>query len=593
MAKRTKQQSAEARPEVVPASWPVTLMGLVFLLVQIVFLPGAASAFRLPKEVLAVSGILIVVALATALRLRASSLTLPRGPLVPVLLALPALQLASSQWAGDPRRAVSTAAITATWIAAALWLASITEAERRRVGWWTAIGASVSAMVLLLQAGGVPLLVIGRSAESRFRMSGLAGNPADFATSAVLLLPILMVAVGVGRSRWWRWPLIGLLTVATVLSQTLTGYIALGLLAVVWLVQRKSSKLWAAAAVCGLLAVALAFGTGLGRRASQQFQMIKKGDWYTVLSARGDGWSAAIQMIRAQPAAGVGAGQFTREFYPSRLAWLEQEGTVGRRGESATHFQWAHSDPLQVIAEFGAAGAVWMAALLWALWRTRPRGDPLTALATAATTPFLMLHFPTHLAIGMVPIVLVLGHHLAAQTKLEVPRATGVLRSLVPVVLIAIAAAGSIWQVRRLAVDVWTAELERVVAIAAAATEPVRSAQLASAVELQVMERVERLPGAAPTLWRIVGKSRVARGDFRGAEEAFRISNSLWPHEEAELGLGVALASQGRRSEALILLGRVCRTNPALVSQISDPDLRRSLEDLNRARWRHERGIGR
>ncbi len=590
MAKRTKKQNVGAAPELVPASWPVTLTGVAFLLVQVVFLPGAVSAFRLPKEALAVSGILAVVAVAASVRLRAGTLTIPRGPLVPVLLALPALQLASTVWAGDPRRAAATAAVTATWVAAAFWLASAAEQDRQRVAWLTAIGVSLSAVVLLLQAGGIPLLVVGRSAESRFRMSGLAGNPADFATSAALLLPILLLTAVGGRRKWWQWTLIGLLTVATVLSQTLTGYIALGLVAVAWLLQRGSKKTWAAAAACGILAVALAFATGFERRFQHQFELVRSGDWYSVLSARGDGWTAAIEMVRGHPLLGVGAGQFTRLFYPSRLAWLEREGAVGRRGESATHFQWAHSDPLQVLAELGAAGAVWMAALIWALWRTRPRGDPLPALAVAATTPFLLLHYPTHLAIGMVPIVIVLGYLLAARPTSQLPRLTGVLRPAVPVVLIAIAGAGCYWQLRRLAVDVWTAELERALGVAAAVTEPVRRNQLASAVEWQIMERVQRLPGAAGTLWRIVGKSRIARGDPRGAEEAFRYADALWPHEEGELGLGIALAGQGRRSEALIYLGRVCRTNPALIFEISDPDLRRSLEDLNRARQRGNQG---
>lgn len=586
MAKRSKTRRTETAPEVVPASWPVTLMGLVFLLVQVIILPGGTSAFRLPKQAVAIAGIMAVVALSASIRLRAGTLTLPRGPLFPVLLALPILQAASAMWAGDPRRAASTAAVTATWIAAALWLASITDRDRRRVAWLTAIGTAVSAVVLLLQAVGLPLLVVGRSAESRFRMSGLAGNPADFATSAVLLLPILLVTVGFARRGWWRWTVIGLLVLATALSQTLTGYIALGLLALVWLLQGKSPRLWAAAAGCAILVVALAFGTGFGRRVQHQLKLITSGDWYSVLSARGDGWSAAAEMARDHPVAGVGAGQYTRVFYPHRLAWLERQGTVGRRGESATHFQWAHSDPLQLVGELGIAGAVWMAVLLWALWRSRPRGDPLPALAAAATMPFLLLHYPTHLAVGMVPIVMLLGHLLATQTAWTISKLTGVLRVLLPVTLFAVAVAGGFWQLRRLAVDVWTAELERGVALAASVSDPLRRTQLASAVEWQILERVERLPAAAPRLWRTVGKARIARGDLRAAEEAFRIANSLWPHEEAELGLGIVLADQGRRSEALVLLGRVCRTNPALVAEIGDPDLRRSLEDLNRSRQR-------
>ncbi|HSO23166.1 MAG TPA: hypothetical protein VLT81_09675, partial [Chondromyces sp.] len=52
------------------------------------------------------------------------------------------------------------------------------------------------------------------------------------------------------------------------------------------------------------------------------------------------------------------------------------------------------------------------------------------------------------------------------------------------------------------------------------------------------------------------------------------------PHEDAEFYLGISLAAQGRRNEALSHLGRVCRTNPRLVELIADASLRRSVEDM-------------
>ena len=36
----------------------------------------------------------------------------------------------------------------------------------------------------------------------------------------------------------------------------------------------------------------------------------------------------------------------------------------GGRGEVASHFEWAHCDPLQVVAELGLLGVLWLAALL-------------------------------------------------------------------------------------------------------------------------------------------------------------------------------------------------------------------------------------
>ncbi len=574
--------------EFIPAIWPATLMGLVFLLVEIVFLPGGGSAFRLPKEALAVSGILAVLALGLSTRWRNAPLLVPRGLLVATLLALPLLQLTSSLWTADSSRAFSTAAITATWIAGAIWLATLDRGQRGLVVTLTSIGAAISGVVLILQAAGVPLLVVGRSAGSRFRMSGLAGNPADFAMAAVLLLPLLLVSVRKDRASWWRWLMILILVIAAALSQTFTGAIALAGVALVWLIQQRSLKLWALASAVAILAIALAFATGISGRVQRQIRLIQLGDTYSLLSARADGWTAATEMVRAHPVTGVGAGHYTHAYYPSRLAWLESRGAVGRRGELATHFEWAHCDPLQLVAELGTVGAVWLTVLVWSLFRARPRGDPLIPLAAAAVTPFLLLHYPTHVAVGMVPIILILAHILAAQDTVSVPKLAGGWRVVLPLILIGIAVAGSIGQMRRVALDIWRANLERGVAFAAASTEPIRRAQLATAMEWQILERIARLPEAAPALWRIVGKSRLTRGQAREAEEAFRIANSLWPHEEAELGLGLALADQGRRSEAMVYLGRVCRTNPALTNEITDQDLRRALEDLNRARRRAE-----
>ena len=226
MAKK-KRSKSEAPVDFIPALWPATLMGFVFLLVEIVFLPGGGSAFRLPKEALAVSGILAVMALGLSARWRNAQLPVPRGFVVAALVALPLLQLTSSLWAADSSRALAAAAITATWIAGAIWLATLEDGQRELVITLTSIGAAISGVVLIIQAAGVPLLVIGRSAGSRFRMSGLAGNPADFAMAAVLLLPLLLVGSRKDTTSWWRWLIIVIMVIAAALSQTFTGAIAL------------------------------------------------------------------------------------------------------------------------------------------------------------------------------------------------------------------------------------------------------------------------------------------------------------------------------------------------------------------------------
>jgi Flp pilus assembly protein TadD len=88
---------------------------------------------------------------------------------------------------------------------------------------------------------------------------------------------------------------------------------------------------------------------------------------------------------------------------------------------------------------------------------------------------------------------------------------------------------------------------------------------------------------------RKLGLVQLTRGEPTAAVPTLRRSMELWPHEEAELGLGVALHRLGRRTEALAALGRVSRVNPALVTLIPDDDLRRTVEDLVRARRQIER----
>jgi len=79
-----------------------------------------------------------------------------------------------------------------------------------------------------------------------------------------------------------------------------------------------------------------------------------------------------------------------------------------------------------------------------------------------------------------------------------------------------------------------------------------------------------------------------------GAETAFRNAMTLWPHEEAEFGLGLALADQdrrlqaqgpvldsrNRRGEAIVHLARVCRTNPALLELIAEEELRQAVAEI-------------
>ena len=201
-----------------------------------------------------------------------------------------------------------------------------------------------------------------------------------------------------------------------------------------------------------------------------------------------------------------------------------------------------------------------------------------------------MLHYPTHLALGLIPTAIMLAHLVALDGGTTRPVHSRLTRTLATVGLLAVLVVVGMWQMRQLALDLWRGDLERRLAAAQSTTDGAGRVRAASGVELQVMRRIERLPGAEPWLWRVVGRARLLRDNPRSAEQAFRRAHLLWPHEEAEFGLGLALAAQGRRNESLVHLGNVCRVNRSLVRRITDPDLKRAVLDLIDTRSSHVQG---
>jgi len=150
--------------------------------------------------------------------------------------------------------------------------------------------------------------------------------------------------------------------------------------------------------------------------------------------------------------------------------------------------------------------------------------------------------------------------------------------------------------------NLWRGGLNHALTVMQSVDEPLRSEQ-AAVIESQILPRIPGLDEASPWLWRMVGQARLARGDDIGSETAFRNAMILWPHEEAEFGLGLSLAAQdrrfrqqgraldsrNRRGEAIVHLARVCRTNPALLEFIEDDDLRQAVREIVTAADRADR----
>jgi len=469
--------------------------------------------------------------------------------------------------------------LTLIWVLAILWMSTIADEDRRRILVPAALGVALSVGVVLLQLAGVSVFNFAAPfATARLSLTGLTGNPADLAMAAVLIVPFLLTWGEASSFPWFFRVLTVLFAVATLITQTLTGIAALAAVTTVWLVQQRSRTMWIRVTVVATVVVAIALAAGLGDRLQREADRVRTGNWYRLFSARGDGWTAAGEMIREHPILGVGAGAYTHQYYPSRVAWLSRHGGTGGRQELASHFQWAHCDPLQMAAEIGLPGVAWMVLLAWALISSRRRSGPLLPLSVAAATPFVMLHYPTHLAVGLVPMSVALADVIAHD------RAPSVLnwrhaRIPVAVAVVAIAGFSVLWQLRRVAVDVWLGGLEMRMLIVQS-EDPESRARLGAAIEAQILPRLDRLGSQTPAAWRSLGRARLLEGDAEGAETAFRTSMALWPHEDAEFYLGMSLYAQGRRNEAVAHLSRVCRTNPKLVDLIADPHLKRTVIDV-------------
>jgi O-antigen ligase len=558
------------------------------LLTQVALLPGAASPFRLVKSAVLVGGLAIMVGLTLAGRLRRGALELPRGPLSLVLAAFPILMLISTLWSVNPPATLINTVAAAVLVLAILVVGTLSEAAWARALLFCGIGASLSSLVMVLQLIKlqVPFEVVTRGREGgRLSLTGLSGNPADLAITAVLLLPLLLVWTP-KKHGWLRWLLVGLLALITLFSQTFTAIFALSLTGLSWLILRgPRRRLWLTAAVALLLLCAAAAGIALTPRFDNLRNRLRDGDWYVLLSARSDGWTASAQMIRTSPTLGVGGSGYTYAYYPNRLAWLEERGLRGRQRGLDTHFETAHCDPLQVVCELGLIGALWLLALAGVMVRAVRRDRLLPLLVIAAILPMTMLHYPGHLAIGLAPMVLAIGKLVESEPRISLQVRSSSLRAGLILLLLAALTLVVVWQGRRIESSYWLGMANRTIDVAMQ-TGGQRAAIVLQEIERQVLLRVPSNPIDTAELWRVAGRARLGRGAAQEAEAAFLESYRLWAHEEAEMGLGLAQVQQGRRTEAMYHLGRVCTSNPTLLKLIGDERLQRSVRDLVHAKTR-------
>ncbi len=557
----------------------VGLLALAAFASQTAILTGGESPFRLVKWVMAGVPAFLAVGLWMVERLKARPKDLPASPGLLIVAFLPCAMAVSAAWSEAPRASLQAAG-WALCVMLVLWVMTALSSEgRRKVLWAGVLGAEVSAVVGLLQAAGAdPVGIVPVTQGARFRITGLAGNPADLAAGSLLAAALLIWLIKSSQDRQrWRWILLAPLLLAAGATTTLTAMVslaALGLVAVTTLVPGRLRARGVLVAAGVLLVAAVAAWP----RVEHSVGAIRSGNWYGLLSARADGWSAAAEMIAERPITGVGAAQFGCRFAPARLSWLDRGGGHGRRGELATHFEWAHCEPLQLVAELGVLGWMWLGLLLWFLSRREVRRRTLMWLTLAAVMPFALMHYPLHLACMVFPLIIV-GGELCAGSIRPADRSLPALALLgIAVVVIGAVAWGVVEAGSRLAFDRWLGSAEARLS-AASRLSPEAATPLLAGVEREAEARLSEGTREPGRLLRIEGRCRLGRGSPREAEEAFRAALQFCSHEEAWLGLGLSLAQQGRRGEGLHWLVRACKLNPSLAKLIPDPSLREVVRD--------------
>lgn len=339
-----------------PLNWPV---GIPFLLLVALFAAQGGKDARLLALSAAVS------ATAVALSLRIKPVKETARPLF--------LQGAAGFWIWQAVTAVFSPAPLAGWrslAGASLFVASTVLIGRHggaleRGAWRLFVQGGTVLLALVWGAGGVLVL---------------AGNPQYTSFWAVVNLFLSLPAAGAWRiSRLQRWA--GVAGVLASLYLLWSLPVRAGWVAAFAGVLLLGGRRWGPRGVGGgLLLATLAIALAPAR--------ILKADDATSFK-RLDIWRTAWRGIVQRPLAGWGPGQF--ESLYARHALPQDSEPV--RYDRTTAF--AHNDGLQVLAETGCPGGVFVVLSLWGLWRAGKKGDrDGETAALAAGAVFSMFNFP-------------------------------------------------------------------------------------------------------------------------------------------------------------------------------------------------------
>ena len=229
--------------------------------------------------------------------------------------------------------------------------------------------------------------------------------------SAIAVIPLLET----GRlRRGIGWALMALMTFAVVLTASRTGVLGIGLLALWGLLDRRLSRPTRLLLLLSPLFYLLAWlGAAAWAEASRHAfggeTRLAEAD----LSASRFGiWANTLELIRQQPWAGVGFGEFN-------LAW----SLTPFPGRPVAFFDHAHNLPLHLAVELGVPLATLVLALLvaalWRAWRLARQADDATGVTLRSAWMMLLLialhsqlEYPLWYAYFLLPTAWLFGYAL-------------------------------------------------------------------------------------------------------------------------------------------------------------------------------------
>jgi O-antigen ligase len=229
--------------------------------------------------------------------------------------------------------------------------------------------------------------------------------------SAIAVIPLLEL----GRlRRWVGWALFALMTFAVVLTASRTGVLGVGLLALWGLLDRRLSRPTRGLLLLSPLLYALAWaGLSVWAEASRHAfggeTRLAEAD---LSGSRFGIWANTLELIRQQPWAGVGFGEFN-------LAWT----LTPFPGRPVAFFDHTHNLPLQLAVELGLplAGLVMglLVAGLWRAWRLAGLADDASAVTLRSAWMMLLLiavhsqlEYPLWYAYFLLPTAWLFGYAL-------------------------------------------------------------------------------------------------------------------------------------------------------------------------------------